>query len=352
MKYLRALKIVAIRLLDILALMLVFSSLGLGQTTLYTENFGTNSGAWPTGWTTDGLANTWTNPTPGSTPSTGYAGASGGNCPSNGSGGIRTMTFGNNLSTIGFSNITVLWGARKSSSTSSNITCEWSINGTQWTTLSFTDVTNNGTWALVNGGTRINLAGAAGVANLRFRWTFNSNSAFVYRMDDFTVQGTVSCTPPAAPGVTSPVTYCLNAAAIPLTALGTSLLWYTTSTGGTGTTTAPTPVTTSAGTTSYYVSQTISCESPRTRIDVIVTSNPLPIATITSQTNLTCYGVNTGEITIRASGGTPPYTFSINNGSTYPGSGNSSYQFSNLPAGNNYKIRVKDNNGCESSIIP
>ena len=33
------------------------------------------------------------------------------------------------------------------------------------------------------------------------------------------------CTPPAAPGVTSPVTYCQNAVAVPLTASGTNLMW-------------------------------------------------------------------------------------------------------------------------------
>ena len=78
------------------------------------------------------------------------------------------------------------------------------------------------------------------------------------------------CIPPAAPGVTSPVNYCLNATASPLTATGTGLLWYTGPTGGTGSPTAPTPSTTSVGTSSYYVSQTVGCEGPRSQIDVIV----------------------------------------------------------------------------------
>ncbi|HEY9221392.1 MAG TPA: hypothetical protein VIO43_07430, partial [Lutibacter sp.] len=60
---------------------------------------------------------------------------------------------------------------------------------------------------------------------------------------------------PLAPG-TSPVTYCVGDTASALTATGTNLLWYAAVTGGTGSATAPTPNTASAGTTTYYVSQT------------------------------------------------------------------------------------------------
>ena len=80
---------------------------------------------------------------------------------------------------------------------------------------------------------------------------------------------------PAAPTVTSPVTYCQNATASALTATGTSLLWYTVATGGTSSTTAPTPSTTTTGTTSYYVSQTTTgCESPRATLAVTVNTTP------------------------------------------------------------------------------
>ena len=80
--------------------------------------------------------------------------------------------------------------------------------------------------------------------------------------------------PPAAPGVTTPVTYCQGATAVPLTATGSNLLWYTVSTGGTGSATAPTPSTTTVGSTTYYVSQTVGCESPRADITVTVNSTP------------------------------------------------------------------------------
>lgn len=80
------------------------------------------------------------------------------------------------------------------------------------------------------------------------------------------------CTPPSAPTVVSPVNYAVGATASPLTATGTGLLWYTAATGGTGSATAPTPSTTTVGTTSYFVSQTVSsCEGARAEIVVSVT---------------------------------------------------------------------------------
>ncbi len=94
---------------------------------------------------------------------------------------------------------------------------------------------------------------------------------------------TVVVNPPAAlPTVTSPVSYCQNATAVPLTATGTNLLWYTTATGGVGTATAPTPITTTIGSTNYYVSQTTNnCVGPRALIVVNVGTTPLA-PTVTS----------------------------------------------------------------------
>ena len=106
---------------------------------------------------------------------------------------------------------------------------------------------------------------------------------------------------PAVPIVTTPITYCQNAIATALPATGTNLLWYTTATGGTGSTTTPTPLTTTAGSTSYYVSQTTgNCEGPRALITVNVNATPsAPIVTSpvsycqnTTATALTATGTN------------------------------------------------------------
>lgn len=79
---------------------------------------------------------------------------------------------------------------------------------------------------------------------------------------------------PTAPIVNS-ITYCQGATALPLTATGTNLLWYTTAVGGIGSSTAPSPSTAAAGTFSYFVSQTTNgCESARAQLNVIVTAQP------------------------------------------------------------------------------
>ncbi len=64
-------------------------------------------------------------------------------------------------------------------------------------------------------------------------------------------------------------------------------------------------------------------------------------ASITSTTNIECFGAATGSLTITASGGWGNYTYSINGGTTYQGSN----IFTGLIAGN-YTATVKDGNGC------
>lgn len=91
--------------------------------------------------------------------------------------------------------------------------------------------------------------------------------------------------PSLSSGVSNPtvnnVGLCAGQTATPLNATALpdhTLLWYGTSaTGGTSTTTAPTPVSQSTGTTDYYVSQKnniTGCESSRSKITVIVESRP------------------------------------------------------------------------------
>lgn len=82
---------------------------------------------------------------------------------------------------------------------------------------------------------------------------------------------------PPAPAVRSPLQLCFQQPASPLTATGSNLLWYTASTGGTGSGTAPTPATTAVGSTTYYVSQTVNgCESDRAPIVVNVVPLAIP----------------------------------------------------------------------------
>lgn len=93
----------------------------------------------------------------------------------------------------------------------------------------------------------------------------------------------VTVNPKPLPPVANDITYCQGVPASELTVTGAALhtyVWYgQSSTGGTGSTVAPTPLTNNVGTTTYYVSQvdnTTTCESNRD--DATVTVNRTPVA--------------------------------------------------------------------------
>ena len=116
-----------------------------------------------------------------------------------------------------------------------------------------------------------------------------------------TISVTINSLPPAP--ATVAVTYCQNAPATPLAATaasGNSLMWYTVQTSGTGSTTAPTPSTTVAGTIIYYVSQvnTNGCEGARRALTVTV--NPVPLAPVVTSPLLICLNAQSSSLTATA----------------------------------------------------
>jgi len=84
--------------------------------------------------------------------------------------------------------------------------------------------------------------------------------------------------------------------------------------------------------------------------NAVITSNPLPTATVTGQSDLKCYLSGDGSITINAASGTGPWSYSVDNGLNYTASATNPFVFGGLAAGQ-YKIRVKDANGCESKSV-
>ena len=137
----------------------------------------------------------------------------------------------------------------------------------------------------------------------------NTTATITYYVTQITAGGcessprtpvTVTITPaPAAPTVTSPVTYCQNETTVaPLSAIataGNTILYYTLATGGTGVTTL-TPSATTAGTFTYYAEQVTSngCTGLRSLIDVIVNARPAP-PTTTAQ--MFCEGATLAPLT-------------------------------------------------------
>jgi gliding motility-associated-like protein len=111
-------------------------------------------------------------------------------------------------------------------------------------------------------------------------WVSSSESIFIDNdaLKNSNPMATDARSVAAPPTVSSPVYYCQNSAAVPLTAtpsVGATLNWYgTNAVGGTASSTAPTPSTAAVGTTSYYVSETAAgVESTRSKIDVIVVAD-------------------------------------------------------------------------------
>ncbi|GAA4315466.1 hypothetical protein GCM10023115_26840 [Pontixanthobacter gangjinensis] len=147
--------------------------------------------------------------------------------------------------------------------------------------------------------------------------TSNDQNSYAVRIDgsgnDFTCPEAVSNSfdldvdpLPNAPTV-QPVSYCVGDDAVALTANGASgatFMWYTSKTDTNPTTTAPTPSTDTAGTTSYFVTQKDTyCESEMA--ELVVTVNPLPDAppiTSDEQTINYCLGEDAAVLSATSSG--------------------------------------------------
>jgi hypothetical protein len=167
----------------------------------------------------------------------------------------------------------------------------------------WTNYISNGTGTGVNGATGINFTLTAAAQTITLQ------------PGEYHIYVSVPACGTLAPAAASPVNYCQNATATPLTATGTNLLWYTAATGGTGTATAPTPSTATAGTVTYYVSQTVGCESVRLPVVVNVTAiltaptaaSPVNYCQNTTAAPLTATGTNLSWYTT-ATGGTASTT--------------------------------------------
>jgi hypothetical protein len=142
---------------------------------------------------------------------------------------------------------------------------------------------------------------------------------------------------------TTNFTYCQGATATALSATaltGNSLRWYTQATGGTYTTTAPVPSTTTAGTYTYYVSQANvgNDESMRAAITVIVNALPsTPVITASGSTSF-CTG---GSVDLSSSAAT---------GNVW--SNNQTTSTITVSTTGNYSVTVTDANGCSSASAP
>lgn len=147
---------------------------------------------------------------------------------------------------------------------------------------------------------------------------------------------------PAAPAISGNTFYCQDSAFVPFTATGTSIQWYTTPTGGTGSSTAPTVPTGVSGNYTYYATQTVSgCESPRDSIKVRVHATT-PAPTLTSGLSTYCQYETFVPFVVS---GTDVKWYTVPTGGTYT----TTASVINTNAAGTYDFYVtQSDSGCES----
>jgi Secretion system C-terminal sorting domain/SprB repeat len=75
--------------------------------------------------------------------------------------------------------------------------------------------------------------------------------------------------------------------------------------------------------------------------DTVTVANPTPVGGIVTAVNISCHDANDGSVTVVGNGGTAPYQYSIDNGTTWVTNGT----FGGLSAGS-YTLKVRDAHGC------
>ncbi|QJD81505.1 Ig-like domain-containing protein [Spirosoma rhododendri] len=160
---------------------------------------------------------------------------------------------------------------------------------------------------------------------------------------------TVTINPlPNAPTTTN-ISYCQNATAAPLTASGQNLRWYTAAGGGTPSTTV-TPSTSTAGSTTYYVTQTDnnSCESARTPLTVTINAAP-PAPAVTNTAVSYCQNTTAQPLQATATSGNTLNWYTSQGtalGSTAPTPSTTN------PGTSTYQVSQRNTSGCESDRVP
>jgi hypothetical protein len=142
---------------------------------------------------------------------------------------------------------------------------------------------------------------------------------------------------------TTSYTYCQGAAATALSATaltGNTLRWYTQATGGTYTTTAPVPSTTTAGTYTYYVSQANVANDESMRAAINVTVNALPATPVITASGSTSF----------CTGGSVDLSSSAASGNVW--STNATTSTITVATTGNFSVTVTDANGCSSVSAP
>jgi hypothetical protein len=200
---------------------------------------------------------------------------------------------------------------------------------------------------------------ATGTAALNLAFNYNKVSIFfnfgvtgavagerIYYFDDVNFINVVA---PAAPTVTTPISYCQNSTASALTATiatGNTAKWYTAATGGTALASAPIPNTATTGITTYYVSQASSTTCESVRAAIVVNVNTTPAApTVTTPIGY-CQNATTQALTATGISGNTLNWYTAATGGT--ASASAPLPTSTTVGTTNYYVSQVGGLGCES----
>lgn len=90
------------------------------------------------------------------------------------------------------------------------------------------------------------------------------------------------------------------------------------------------------------------CPATSPTSSIATTIYPSPTASVANYTNVSCNAGRDGSITISATGGTSPYSYSVDGGLTWVSDPANPYKYQGLIANHPYRVQVKDANGCIS----
>ena len=271
--------------------------------------------------------------------------ASGGTSPYSYLWSNGTSTAGNNNLIAGNYTVTVTDANGCSASTTVNITqpaAALVISGTTTTPVSCYNVPTGSITTTISGGTSPYIYqwnnGSAGtsITNL----SAGTYSVTVTDVQGCTIIGNFTVTQPAAALVSTTSGSAVlcnggNSGTASVNASGgTSPYTYSWSTGSNSSSVSGLI----AGT---YTVTTTDAKGCNTSATVTITQPAAALSLTTNSNNVACYGNSSGSANVSASGGTPPYTYSWNNGS-------STSAISNLSSGG-YSVTVTDANGCTSN---
>ncbi|MDR0801712.1 PKD domain-containing protein [Fluviicola sp.] len=248
--------------------------------------------------------------------------------------GTYTVTFTDNSGCVATANVTITQPTALTGTLSPvNVSCNGGCNGT------ITVAASGGTVPYqysINGGAFQTSNSFAGLCNGTYAVTIrDENNCTVVLNQNITQPAVLNLTQ----GAITPATCGVNNGSVTVTPSGGTAAYTYTIDGGASQASATFNGLT-AGIHTVVVTDSKGCTKA---LSITITAINAPVASIQSQTNVSCFGGVNGSVIIGVAGGSSPFTYSTG------GPAQASNTFTNLTAGS-YTVTASDVNGCTSTI--